>query len=142
MSHSYSKVWIHAVWATKYRKQILDPQIEKTVFVFLANQLKELGCQVGIINGMPDHIHCLYLQNPDKTIADIIKQIKGSSTYFINQQHLIGGKFAWQTGYGAFSVSELGVDKVFKYIANQKKHHRKRTFQLEYEEFIKIHNLD
>jgi len=90
---------------------------------------------------MPDHIHCLFLQNPQKTIADILKQIKGASSHFINQQDLINDKFAWQTGYGAFSVSESGTGKVFEYIANQKQHHQKRTFQSEYEELIKRHKL-
>lgn len=62
---------------------------------------------------MPDHIHCLFLLNPQKSISEVIKQIKGSSSHYINQNNLIADKFAWQTGYAAYSISESVVDKVF-----------------------------
>ena len=67
-----------------------------------------------------------------------MKQIKGSSSHFINQQELIPEKFSWQTGYAAYSVSESVVNKVFEYIQNQKIHHQKKTFQQEYDEFIQL----
>jgi putative transposase len=142
MSHSFNKIWIHAIWSTKERLPLIKPAFEKTLFGFVSNQLKETGCPVRIINGMSDHIHCLFLQNPQKSISDIIKQIKGSSSHFINQQNVLNEKFAWQTGYAAYSVSESVVEKVFEYIGNQKQHHQKRTFQTEYEEFLKLHNLN
>jgi len=142
MPHSFNKIWIHAIWATKERMPILHPSIEQQVYQFLTHQLRELSCPVRIINGMPDHIHCLFLLNPQKSIADVIKQIKGSSSHYVNQQNLIPEKFAWQTGYAAFSVSESGVEKVFKYIQNQKQHHGKQSFQQEYDEFLKLYGLD
>ncbi len=80
--------------------------------------------------------------SPQKSIAEVIKQIKGSSSHFMNQNHLIAEKFAWQTGYAAYSVSESVVDKVFQYIKNQKQHHTKKTFQQEYDEFVKLYGLD
>ncbi len=120
----------------------LQQSIEQRVYQFLTHQLRELGCPVRIINGMPDHIHCLFLLNPQKSIADVIKQIKGSSSHYVNQQNLIPEKFAWQTGYAAFSVSESGVEKVFKYIQNQKQHHGKQSFQQEHDEFLKLYGLD
>jgi len=91
---------------------------------------------------MPDHIHCLFLLNPTKSIAEIIKQIKGTSSHYVNQNNLIAEKFAWQTGYAAYSVSESGVDKVYEYIKNQKKRHQKKTFEQEYDNFIKLHGFD
>ena len=93
-------------------------------------------------NGMPDHIHCLFLLSPQKSIADAIKQIKGSSSHYINQNNLIVEKFAWQTGYAAYSVSQSVVDKVFHYINNQKKHHQKKTFAQEHDEFLKLYGLN
>lgn len=138
MPHSYNKIWIHAIWSTKKRKPLIHTEIEKKLFEYISEQLREQGCPVRIINGMPDHIHCLFLLNPQKSIAEVIKQIKGSSSYFINQNDLIDEKFAWQTGYAAYSVSESVVDKVFRYIYNQKKHHKKKTSQQEYDEFIKL----
>ena len=87
---------------------------------------------------MPDHVHCLFLLNPQKAIADIVKQVKGSTSHFINEQDFIKEKFAWQTGYASYSVSESVLEKVFEYIKNQKQHHAKKTFQQEYEEIIKL----
>ncbi|MBX6361527.1 MAG: IS200/IS605 family transposase [Acidobacterium ailaaui] len=142
MSHSYNKIWIHAVWSTKERLPLIKAEVENQIFTFVSNQFKEIGCPVRIINGMPDHIHCLFLMNPQKTIAEIIKQIKGSSSHFINEKNIMPEKFAWQTGYAAFSVSESAVEKVFDYIKNQKQHHQKRTFQKELEEFLKLHHIE
>lgn len=142
MSHSFNKIWIHSVWSTKERLPLIKPAAENQIYTFISNQLRELGCPVRIINGMPDHIHCLFLMNPQKTIAEIVKQIKGSSSHFINQENIIPEKFAWQTGYAAFSVSESAIVKVYEYIENQKQHHQKRTFQKEFEEFLILHNIE
>ena len=96
---------------------------------------------VRIINGMADHIHILFLLNQNHSIADVFKQIKGNSSHWINQQNFMTSKFAWQIGYGAFSVSESMVKEVEKYIRNQKEHHKKITFREEYELFIKKYGL-
>lgn len=141
MSHSYNKIWIHAIWSTKLRLPLIHTAVEKTIHRYLSDQLRELGCPVRIVNGMPDHIHALFLLSPQKTIADVIKQIKGSSSHYINGNNLIDHKFAWQSGYAAYSVSESAVDRVFQYIQNQKEHHQKNTFQQEYDEFIELHGL-
>ncbi len=142
MPHSFNKIWIHAIWGTKHRAPFINQKIEKKIHQFLSEQLREIGCPVRIINGMPDHIHCLFLLNPQKSIAEVIKQIKGSSSHYINQDNLMVEKFSWQTGYAAFSVSESAVERVFQYIKNQKEHHRKKTFQQEHDDFLKIYGLD
>ena len=89
------------------------------MYDFIHEELILLGCPARILNGMPDHVHVLFLQNPQKTISDVVKQIKGSSSHFINREELILEKFAWQTGYTAFSVSESQLDAVYHYIKNQ-----------------------
>ena len=142
MSHSYYKIWLHVVFSTKDRKPLIDPDIEKKIFAYMKNQLIECGCPVRIINGMPDHVHLLYLQNPNIPVADIIKQIKGASSHWINQQNIVESKFAWQTGYGVFSVSESQIDKVYTYIKNQKGHHTKTTFAEEFNEFLEKYNVN
>ena len=139
MSHSINKIWIHAIWATKDRIPLINDCIERNVYQFISEQFIELGCQVRIINGMPDHIHCLFLLNSQKSIAEVMKQIKGSSSHYINKNDMIADKFSWQTGYAAYSISESGVEKVFQYIKNQKSHHQRNTFQQKYDEFL---NLD
>ncbi|MCB9309034.1 MAG: IS200/IS605 family transposase [Lewinellaceae bacterium] len=141
MPHSYNKIWIHAIWSTKGRLPLLHPSIENKVYQFISEQLREQGCPVRIVNGMPDYIHCLFLLNPKKSMADIIKQIKGSSSHFINQSNLISEKFGWQNGYAAFSVSQSVFERVFHYINNQKQHHSKTSFIQEYDDFIKLNGL-
>lgn len=141
MPHSFNKVWIHAVWATKNRGELIDFSIERQVYEYIRQELIELGCPVRIINGMPDHIHALFLLNPQKSIADVIKQIKGSSSHSINGENLMIEKFAWQTGYAAYSVIESQLEAVYNYIKNQKQHHLKKNSQDEYDEFIKLHGL-
>ncbi|MET3028864.1 IS200/IS605 family transposase [Flavobacterium sp. UW10123] len=142
MSQSFTKLWIHVIWATKNRQELIDFSIEKNLYDYIWQELTELGCPVRIINGMPDHVHVLFLQNPQKTITDIVKQIKGSSSHFMNRGEFILEKFAWQTGFGAFSVSESQLNAVYNYIKNQKQHHLKKNGQDEFDEFVKLHGLE
>ena len=141
MPQSFTKLWIHVIWATKNRKDLIDFSIEKPLYDCIWQELTELGCPVRIINGMPDHVHVLFLQNPQKTITDIVKQIKGSSSHFMNRGEFILEKFAWQSGFGAFSVSESQLNAVYNYIKNQKQHHLKKNGQDEFDEFVKLHGL-
>jgi putative transposase len=141
MSHSYNKIWIHAVFATKNRFPLIQPGVEKQIHGHMREQLIESGCPVRIINGMPEHVHLLFLQNPKMPITDIIKQVKGNTSHWVNEQNLMQDKFAWQTGYAAYSVSESQLERVFQYIRNQKEHHQKKTFIQEYDAYILAHGL-
>ena len=105
-------------------------------------QFHELGCQVEIINGMPDHVHCLFRSNPNEALTKIIKQVKGSTSHYINHDDLISEKFSWQTGHAAYSVSESQLNRVFHYIENQKEHHRKKTSQEEFDDSLKVYGFD
>ncbi|SOC81453.1 REP element-mobilizing transposase RayT [Salinimicrobium sediminis] len=142
MPHSYNKIWIHAIWSTKDRRPLIEKSVEAEIYNYIKKEFQEIGCRVKMVNGMPDHIHCLFLLSPQKSIAEVIKQIKGSSSHYINSNDLTNDKFACQTGYAAFSVSESAVEKVFLYIQNQKEHHRKKTFQEEYKEFLKLYKIE
>jgi len=141
MSHTFHKMWIHAIWSTKERNPLLSTNIEKQVYDYMHLQFAELNCKADIINGMPDHIHCLFQLNPDIAVEKILKQVKGSTSHFINHNDLIPEKFSWQTGYATFSVSESQKNKVKKYIENQKAHHIKKTFMQEYEEFMHLYGF-
>lgn len=89
MSHSFNKIWIHAIWATKERYPLIIPSVEKKVYDLMKKEFINAGCPVRVINGMPDHVHCLFLLNPTKAVADIIKQVKGSCSHEINKQNLL-----------------------------------------------------
>ncbi len=129
------------VFATKERVPLINFSVEAKIYTHLREQLIEIGCPVRIVNGMPDHIHLLFLQNPKMAVADIVKQVKGNTSHWINEQDLIPEKFAWQTGYAAYSVSESQLEKVFQYINRQKEHHKTKLFAIEYDEFIALHRL-
>ena len=142
MSHSLTKIWIHTVFGTKNREPMIHQSFENKLYQHIREHLeKDFECSVRAVNGMSDHIHILFLLNPNYAIKDILKNIKGESSHWVNQENLTKGKFVWQTGYGAFSVSESNLDKVCQYILNQKVHHKKKTFTEEYEEFMKKHGL-
>lgn len=83
---SYTRIWIHAIWSTEYSTPLIQEAVEETVFQFVAQQLRELECPVRVINGMPDHIHCLYLQNPPMSVTDVVKQIIGVHHISINKR--------------------------------------------------------
>jgi putative transposase len=129
MPHSLTKIWIHSIFGTKDRLPLINESFEKKLYEHLKhiveNDFKSL---IAAINGTADHIHILMLQNKNYSIADIAKNVKGNSSHWINQNEFLNNKFAWQTGYGAFSVSESMMNEVKKYIANQKEHHKRITF--------------
>jgi len=116
---------VHMVFATKCRDLQIDYSIEKKVYAFLKTELQKMNCVVIAINGMPDHVHLLFSGRRDLSSSEIAKQIKGASSFWINQQKLTAEKFAWQRGYAVFSVSHHQVGVVTHYIQNQKKHHAK-----------------
>jgi REP element-mobilizing transposase RayT len=120
MPHSYYSVWIHAVFATKDRKPLIKPEIENHLYDCLHREFSKMDCSLKIVNGLSDHVHCLFSLSSQKTISEVIKHIKGLSSHFINQQFATNEKFTWQKGYAAFSVSDSGLDVVCKYIREQK----------------------
>ena len=120
MSYSFCNVWIHSVFATKDRQKIITLDLEEMLYPFLYDEFNELGCKLKIVNGLSDHIHCLFMLDATKSYAEVMKQIKGASSHYINDHNFIFEKFSWQKGYAAFSVSQYNVDSVFEYIKKQK----------------------
>lgn len=142
MSHSLHKIWIHTVWSTKNRLLLVENKYEHTIYNYIENQFHELESPLKIINGMPDHVHCLFLLNPGKSISDVIKQVKGSTSHYINHNNLCTSKFSWQTGFAAYSISESAIPTVHQYILNQKKHHKSVSFIEEHNAFLKAYKLE
>jgi len=95
-----------------------------------------------IINGMPDHIHIAVGMRPAQSLSDLMQDIKGSSSKWINDNNLIKGKFQWQEGYGAFSYNKSSLLKLIEYIKNQQLHHQKKTFLQEYKEFLDLFEIE
>ena len=133
MSHSLTKIWIHLVFGTKDRNPFIKESFELKLQKHIKNLIEtDFKSKVESINGTSDHLHILLLLDQNYAIANVVKNIKGNSSHWINQNKFIPEKFAWQTGYGAFSISESIIGDVKKYIENQKEHHKKLSFAEEY----------
>ena len=89
MSHSFNKIWIHAIWSTKYRTPFIHYHVENKIYQFISDQLREQGCYIKIINGMPDHIHCLFLLNPKKFGKSLLYNHKGNWRYRVEDYRII-----------------------------------------------------
>ena len=141
MSQTYYKIWLHIVWSTKDRFPFLSPEIRKQLFPHIHKIASENEYYLSLINGMEDHLHCLFSLNPKFAISKMINVIKGESSHWLNEQKLLKAHFSWQRGFAAFSVSESNVEKIRKYILNQEKHHRKMSFIEEWNLLLKKHNV-
>jgi REP element-mobilizing transposase RayT len=142
MANTYTQIFIHIVFVVKGRQNLIPNQNKVELNKYIAGIIKEKGHKLYIINGMSDHIHLLIGYNPVESLSELLKEIKRCSSIFINKNKWVKGKFEWQSGYGAFSYSKSQIDKVYKYIENQEKHHKNRTFREEYIELIKKFEIE
>lgn len=143
MAQSLSRIWSHLVFSTKDRHPFLsDGDARNQLFAYMATILRNHDCPTLQIGGAPDHIHALFLLSKNCSIAQIVYEVKRSSSKWIKTQGQTYEKFHWQSGYGAFSVSQSHVEQVRRYILKQEQHHRKTTFQDEYREFLRRYDVD
>jgi REP element-mobilizing transposase RayT len=137
----YTQIYIQLVFSPKYRNALLHEQIRPIVFSYISGIVDEMSHKSIAVNGMPDHVHILLGLDPKISISDTVRDIKRSSSLFINSHHLCPYKFEWQEGYGGFSYGRSNLDKIYKYILNQEKHHQKKAFKTEYLEFLDKFNV-
>ncbi len=122
----FYQLYYHLVWATYKREPMITEKVEKLIFGTILNKAKDLGCTIHAIGGVDDHIHVAITIPPKLNVAEVIGQLKGASSHYVNQQ-LGPGSFRWQRGYGALSFSSRIMEPIVAYIRNQKVHHRKNT---------------
>jgi putative transposase len=137
MANTYTRLYIQIVFAVQGRQSLIQTSWKNDLNKYISGTITNLGHKSINVNGMPDHIHAFVGLHPSTAISDLVREIKTSSTQFINENNLIKGKFNWQSGYGAFSYSQSQISQVYEYIANQEIHHKKKTFKDEYLEFLK-----
>lgn len=135
-THSYVKNYLHVIWCTYERQRLLYTDLRLLLFDHLKMKLSEIGVNSERINIQPEHVHLLIELPSDKCIADVVRQLKGESSNWINDNNLIRDKFRWSRGFAAFSISASQLDRVKHYISNQEEHHRSRSFIDEYMEFV------
>jgi len=142
MANTYTSLHYHVLFSTKNREPWLLPSIEQRIWKFIggiARTHKMTALQVG---GVEDHIHALVTAPPTIAPFQIAQFLKGESSKWIHEEFSTLRNFAWQDGYGAFTVSKSDIPRVIKYIQNQREHHRNQTFQEEYLEFLRENNIE
>ena len=142
MAQSLAQVYLHSIFSTKYRQNLIIPEVEAPLYGYIGGIIKNIGGTPIEINGMPDHIHILSTLPRTVTIAKYLEEIKKSSSKWIKTQDAAFQKFAWQGGYATFSVSSSKVEVVARYIQNQKEHHKRLTFQQEVIKFLEEYNVE
>ncbi|MGA2062140.1 MAG: IS200/IS605 family transposase [Thermoguttaceae bacterium] len=141
MPQSLANVLIHIIFSTKNCAPYLESEIQNPLYAYLATACRTCGCPAHKIGGTNDHIHIVCSLSRTITIADFIGTIKADSSKWIKTQRTSLGDFSWQNGYGAFSIGQSQLDIVKKYIAGQNEHHRVRTFQEEFREFLRRYEI-
>ena len=143
MPQSLAKLWVHLIFSTKDRYPFLtDKAVRRDTHAYLATVLRSHECETVIVGGIENHVHALFALSRNYSIADIVKEIKITSSRWIKEKSPTQEKFHWQSGYGAFSVSQSHLKPVIDYIERQEEHHQHVTFQDEYRSFLKKYNVE
>ena len=137
MANTFSQIYIQVVFAVRRRNALIDTIWEEHLYQYITGIIQNKGQKLIAINGMPDHIHIFIGLKPWCCISDLVREIKKSSSIFIKENNFSKQPFNWQEGFGAFSYSHSHIDMVYKYIINQKEHHKKHSFKEEYLDFLK-----
>ena len=139
MAHTAGNLLVHLIFSTKGRQALITPEIRSDLFAYLGGIIREMRGTALFINGTADHVHMLVRIRPIQSAAEIARVVKTNSSRWVREKW--SPRFAWQTGYGVFSVSESNVPAVSRYIATQEEHHKKHTFQQEYVAFLKKNKI-
>ncbi|MFM2224122.1 MAG: hypothetical protein RJA07_324 [Bacteroidota bacterium] len=142
MANTYTQVHLHFVFVVKHRDALIQKSWKDELYKYISGIVQHHEHKMICINGMPDHVHLFIGMRPTQSISDLMQDIKGSSSKWINDKKLVRGKFEWQSGYGAFSYSKSQVKDVINYIENQEEHHKKISFKEEYISFLKKFEID
>jgi REP element-mobilizing transposase RayT len=142
MPQSLSHLLIHVVFSTRDRKPLLNAEVRPALHAYLATVARNAGCECYRAGGVADHVHMAIRLSRTITVANLVEELKTSSSKWLKTQSPKLAQFAWQNGYGAFSVGPLDLESLRTYIDTQEEHHRTRTFQEEYRAFLKRYDVD
>ncbi|MFN5848767.1 MAG: IS200/IS605 family transposase, partial [Chitinophagales bacterium] len=142
MPNTYAQIHIHFIFVVKFRLGLIDKSWKENLYKYITGIVQNNLHKMIKINGVGDHVHMLVGLQPNQSMSELMKDIKQSSSKWINENKLTIGKFEWQQGYAAFSYSKSQLPKVIEYIENQELHHQKKTFKQEYIEFLTKFEVD
>lgn len=133
MANTFSQIYLQFVFAVKQRESLIPKIHKEDLHKYITGLVQNRNAKMIAVHSMPDHTHLVVGFKPGSMmISDFVKEIKVESNEFINTQKWMKKRFNWQLGYGVFSYSHSHIDRVAKYVLNQEKHHKKRTFREEY----------
>jgi putative transposase len=135
MANTYTQMHVQMVFAVKNRNAMIESEWENDLYKYMTGIIQNYNHKVLAINGMPDHVHVFIGMRPTQSLSDLMENIKGSSSKWINESKFTKHKFIWQDGFGAFTYTKIHTQRVLEYVLNQKEHHKKVTFR---EEYIKL----
>jgi len=142
MAQSLSKIIVHVVFSTKNREPVLPKTVRTDLFAYMVGILNSLDCVTVAINGVEDHVHALIILSKTLSVSKMMEELKGGSSRWLNSRDATMKYFAWQAGYGAFSVSESKIPTLIDYIAGQEEKHKKTTFQDELISLLQKHKIE
>jgi putative transposase len=142
MPQSLAKILVHLVFSTKNREPVLAEHIRIPLCAYASAVLRDLDSHVVAINAWRDHVHILFALSKNHSLAQVVMEVKRATSKWVKTQGKEFAGFHWQSGYGAFSNGQSGVDEVKAYIANQAKHHRVKSFEEEFRSFLKRHQVE
>lgn len=142
MANTYTQIFIQCVFTVQRREMLIKPEWEIRLYQYITGIIRSNGHKLIAINGIPDHIHIFIGMKPHQSLSDLMGIVKGKSSSWINDQRFVPCLFRWQSGFGGFSYGLSQIDRVVKYIHNQKKHHQKRNFIAEYEELLRKFHVE
>ena len=142
MSRAFTQNYYHLVFSTKHRREHIVPDIESRLHQFMGGILRDLRCTPLAINGMPDHVHVLARYPSELSLADLARHIKSRSSKWVHETHPGMRDFAWQEGYGGFTVSASRAPEVERYIVGQKEHHKRQDFRMEFLTLLRVNGIE
>jgi putative transposase len=140
LSHTLGNILLHLIFSTRGRSPLIKAEFRPDLFAYLGGIIRGMQGTALIVNGTADHVHLLVRIRPAQSAAEIVRVVKANSSKWVRAKR--GSDFAWQTGYGVFSVSESNVPAVKKYIAEQEQDHKKHSFQEEFLTFLKKNHVE
>ena len=133
---SYTNLMYHLVWGTKFRRPVLIKPHRKRLYAYMAGFLREKGCHVYLINGVEDHLHLFTHIHQSIKVAQLVGELKRTTSIWIKKQDIFPEFTEWQVGYGAFTVGRQGKDFLMRYITKQEEHHQNETFENEFRRLL------
>lgn len=142
MGDTFSKIYIQIVFAVRNRQALIHEKWEEELYKYITGIIQNKGQKLLAINGMPDHLHIFIGMKPSCSLSNLVQEVKKSSNKFIKDNKFTRSDFHWQEGFGAFSYSHSHINNVVQYINNQKEHHKVKSFQEEYLEFLEKFDVE